>query len=125
MTWDDRKAMTSALASSGAPSQWPKTISAWQHRAEKLLAGALDPKPRDLKADFRELSLVETGAQAAWGWTEETYRDLMLAGGVNAENAALVSARRALGDAGILKVTSNAALRALMDRAERELCGTK
>ena len=121
MKWDDRREMSRALANPSAPSPWPKTIAAWQERTEKLLTGALAAAPRDLKEDFRELDIVEAGAQAAWNWAEETYRDLMLAGG--AQNLALVSARRALGDAGILKVASNTALRALMDRARRELCG--
>ncbi|HSI04531.1 MAG: hypothetical protein ACAI38_12870 [Myxococcota bacterium] len=120
ITWDQRREMARALAKPEAPSQWPKSIGEWQQRTEKLIARGLDTTPRDLIEDFRELSIVEAGAQAAWGFTEERYRDMLIGGG---DNPALVSARAALGEAGILKVAANAALRVLLDRAMKENCG--
>ena len=121
ITWDQRRDMARALAKPEAPSQWPKSIGEWQQRTEKLIARGLDTTPRDLIEDFRELGIVQAGAEAAWGFTEERYRDMLIAGGSN--NPALVSARAALGEAGVLKVAANAALRVLLVRAEKETCG--
>ena len=119
ITWEQRRDMARALAKPEAPSPWPKSIGEWQQRAEKLIARGLDTTPRDLLEDFRELGIVEAGAQAAWSFTEERYRDMLIA---RADNPALVSARAALGEAGVLKVAANAALRVLMDRAMKENC---